>query len=109
MIGRIQDRAAFERLRRDGTRVRIDPLWCSFLLEPELEPPRVAFAIGRATGNAVTRNRLRRRLRAILADSDPPSVLLLIGVRPAAVELTFPELAERVDSLLDAVRLRVSS
>jgi ribonuclease P protein component len=54
--------------------------------------PHVAFAIGRAVGNAVTRNRLRRRLKAILADSDVPTGLLLIGARPAAVELSFDDL-----------------
>ena len=31
-------------------------------------PPRVAFAVGRAAGGAVVRNRIRRRLRAALRD-----------------------------------------
>ena len=109
MIGRIQDRAGFERLRRDGTRIRIDPLWCTFLADPELDPARVAFAIGRATGNAVTRNRLRRRLRAILGTSAVPSGLLLVGARPDAVELTFDELRRSIDAMLAAMQERVRS
>lgn len=107
MIGRIQDRAAFVRLRHEGTRVRIDPLWCSFIPDPSATPTRAAFAIGRATGNAVARNRLRRRLKAILAASDPPPGLLLIGARAGATELTFDQLRAVVDDLLGVLRQQV--
>ena len=50
------------------------------------DPPQVAFAIGRAVGAAVTRNRLRRRLEGDPASRlDVPPGLLLIGARPAAM------------------------
>jgi ribonuclease P protein component len=56
----------------------------------------VAFALGRALGPAVTRNRLRRRLRAVCRELDSigaiPPGLLLIGATPRAVELTFGQL-----------------
>jgi ribonuclease P protein component len=100
LIGRIQDRDTFQRLRRDGARVRIDPLWCSFVPDPSSTPARVAFAIGRATGNAVKRNRLRRRLRAILSAADVPAGLLIVGAKPAATELTFAELETLVQQLV---------
>jgi ribonuclease P protein component len=92
LIGRVRERAAFVRLRREGVRVRIEPLWCSFVDDPLMTPPRVAFAIGRAVGTAVARNRLRRRLRAILGGIDVPPGIYLIGAAPAAAELTFDEL-----------------
>ena len=53
-------------------------------------PPRVGFVIGRALGNAVVRNRLRRRLRAAfatLAPSVPPGTYLF---RPAPAVATMP-------------------
>ena len=68
----------------------------------------MAFSIGRAYGPAVARNRLRRQLRAILAELDrqrplPPG-LLMIGARPAAIELTFDQLTTIVSSLVDELR-----
>lgn len=100
MIGRIRERDAFLRLRRDGVRVRIDPLWCSFVPDSEVVPPQVAFAIGRATGSAVQRNRLRRRLRAVLRDCEVPPGLLLIGASARANERTFEELEHCLTTLI---------
>jgi ribonuclease P protein component len=104
LIGRVRERDAFVRLRRQGARVRIDPLWCSFVDDPVMTQPRVAFAIGRALGTAVARNRLRRRLRAILGDIDVPPGIYLIGATPAAVELTFGELRSATIRLIDRTR-----
>jgi ribonuclease P protein component len=104
LIDRVRERDAFVRLRRDGVRVRTDPLWCSFVLDSDLAPPQVAFAIGRAVGSAVSRNRLRRRLRAVLANSDVPPGLYLIGARVPACERTFAEIERSTMQLLDKVR-----
>jgi ribonuclease P protein component len=108
LIDRVRERDAFVRLRRDGVRVRTDPLWCSFVPDPDLVPPQVAFAIGRAVGSAVRRNRLRRRLRAVLAGCDVPAGLYLIGARTPACEQTFVELERTVQSLLNKVQHRVA-
>jgi ribonuclease P protein component len=43
-------------------------------------------------GNAVTRNRLRRRLRVVLTEMELASGLYLIGCRPDAGELTFAQI-----------------
>ena len=99
LIDRVRERDAFVRLRRDGVRVRADSLWCSFVLDPDLVSPQVAFAIGRAVGSAVRRNRLRRRLRVILASCDLPPGLYLIGARVPACEHTFAELQRLVSTI----------
>lgn len=68
MITRIDRRRTFAGLRRDGRRVRHGSVRLSFL-PLETPVPQVAFALGRSFGNAVERNRGRRRLRAAFIDA----------------------------------------
>ncbi len=54
---------------------------------PAVEPPRVAFSVGRPVGNAVARNRVRRRLRAAMhehADCLQPGAAYLVRTTPGA-------------------------
>lgn len=88
------------RLAQDGRRARAGVLWCSFLPDSTAMPPRVAFAIGRAVGSSVVRNRLRRQLRVILAAADLPPGSLLVGVRPAGAGRSFHELTSDVEALV---------
>lgn len=105
MTARIGHRRAFERLRRDGRRIRpavSDPvvrgcLWCRFIPDDAADPPRVAFAIGRDVGSAVVRNRIRRRLRELLRQVNLPTGWYLIGVMSAA--LSFEQLRTGVEGL----------
>jgi len=103
VIGRIQDRRTFERFRTDARRSRSGELWCAALPDDAVQPPRLAFAIGKVVGSAVVRNRVRRRLRAIAtanADVLAPGSYL-IGVRPGVTQCTFEELTEMFRSLFD--------
>lgn len=113
LIHRIRDRHAFRRLAARGSRIRRTALWCTWCHEPESTGTSVAFAFGRASGPAVARNRIRRRLRAILRDidrADPlPPGLLLLGGKPQAIELTFDELRAETMVLIREIRRRVAS
>jgi len=56
-----------------------------------LDHPLVAYAVPRAVGSAVVRNRARRRLRAMIAELGPAEgltpALYLVGVAPGAADL----------------------
>jgi ribonuclease P protein component len=101
LIWRVRERSSFRRLGDDGRRYRAGVLWCTYVADPTLTPPRVAFALGRTLGPAVTRNRLRRRLRVLLSSAALPPGLYLIGARPVAIERSFDELAFDVSTLVD--------
>lgn len=64
----------------------------------------MAYALGRATGPAVVRNRLRRQLRAVMADTNRDNTVApgwyLVGADASAVTLGYPELSARVPELL---------
>jgi ribonuclease P protein component len=67
------------------------------------EVPRVAYSVGRRIGGAVVRNRLRRRLRAAVADI--PGLVpgaYLVGVSPGATALAYEDLKAQVTRAMTA-------
>ena len=86
----VRGRDSFAALARHGRRVREGPLTVVHLAGPD--DARVAFAVGRRVGPAVSRNRLRRRLRAIWREVAPATGDYLIVAAPGAVSMTFREL-----------------
>jgi ribonuclease P protein component len=68
LIWRIRDRATFAALAR-APRRRVGPISLRCVPGDPTCPARVAYAVGRKAGSAVDRNRIRRRLRAAVAES----------------------------------------
>ena len=101
-VWRVRDAATFQALRRRGRRVRSGGLTLTWLAGPADEPPKLAFAIGKAVGTAVVRNRLRRRLRSLFAELAPdlrPGTYL-VGAEPAAAHLDHGELRRILSTAL---------
>jgi len=92
----VRDRRSFAALRTDGVRRRSGPVVITARLEPDASQARVAYAIGRPVGTAVTRNRVRRRLRAIVRSTELAPGSYLVSVSPAASTMTFSELEGHV-------------
>ncbi|MHB1487618.1 MAG: ribonuclease P protein component [Acidimicrobiales bacterium] len=74
--------------------MRRGPITVIFLYSKDEVRPRVAYALGRRVGGAVQRNRLRRRLRALITELGPGMVpgAYLIGADPAAKDMSFQDL-----------------
>jgi ribonuclease P protein component len=98
-IGRIRTRSTFTTLRQDGRRARSGALRVTHV--PDLSgEARVAYAISRAVGSAVVRNRVRRRLRAACVELAPPPGAYLISVSTAAATCSYAELRDDLAAAL---------
>ena len=105
LIHRVRSRVTFARLAR-ARPVRRGAVWIR-RVESITGPPQVAYAIGRPVGNAVMRNRLRRRLREVVArhaDQLHPGSAYLIGVRPELASATVATLESDVQACLEAAK-----
>lgn len=75
-------------------------------------PPRVGFVVSKAVGNAVVRNRTKRRLRAAVASQlagIPAGVDVVVRAQAAAASATFAELCEALNPLLHKAVRRLES
>jgi ribonuclease P protein component len=108
LIWRIRDRATFVALRRSNQRVRRGPITVTWAPGDPAEPPRVAYAIGKHVGGATVRNRIRRRLRAIVRDLERPLEpgAWLIGAAPEVAKLSYGELKAAVTAAVGALEDR---
>ena len=100
-VWRIRDRRTFEDLRLRGQRHRSGPITVTAVLDADERPPRVAYAIGKGVGSAVVRNKVRRRLRAAVAEIGLPSGAYLISVTPSAAKATYGELVAAVTNAVE--------
>lgn len=77
-----------------------------------LGPARVGFAVSKAVGSAVVRNRVKRRLRALTAarlDQLPPGALLVLRATPASASASFAQLGADLDAAVGRLVRRRSS
>ncbi len=74
-----------------------------------VQPPRIGFVVGRAVGPAVTRNRVRRRLRHLARGylhRLPEGSLLVLRANPPAATASHAELAAELDTVIRALLRR---
>ena len=75
----------------------------------EAEPARVGFVVSRAVGPAVTRNRVKRRLRELMRGylhCLPGGSLLVVRANAAAAHASQPDLAADLDSVISRLLRR---
>lgn len=76
----------------------------TFVEQTSWSEVQVAYAVGKKLGGAVVRNRLRRRLRAIMAErvASLPHGAYLVNAGPGAINLSYEELKMVIDKALHA-------
>jgi ribonuclease P protein component len=87
---------------RAGTRTLVLHLGAEAGASSESEaPPRVGFVVGKAVGNAVTRNLVKRRLRHLVRErlgSLPASADVVVRALPAAALASYVDLGVDLDA-----------
>jgi ribonuclease P protein component len=105
---RLTDGASFRIATRTGRRSgsRTVVVHLAVLTETPEAPARVGFVVSKAVGNAVVRNRVKRRLRHLAREhvsSLPGSAVLVVRALPAAATASAAELRADVERCLRRV------
>ena len=105
--------AEFSLTVRTGTRAGRTRVVGHLLVRPDAlhqqEPARVGFVVSRAVGSAVTRNRVKRRLRELMRgylQSLPGGSLLVVRANAAAAHASQTDLAADLDSVISRLLRR---
>jgi ribonuclease P protein component len=99
---RMRRRSDFTVTVRRGERAGRSLLTAHLLLRPDAsgQPPRAGFIVSRSVGNAVVRNKVRRRLRSLVREylsSLPGGSLLVVRAHPRAATACQADLAAELD------------
>jgi ribonuclease P protein component len=105
---RVRRREDFTAAVRHGKRVGASGLTVHVTTESVAptgsQPARAGFIVGRVVGSAVTRNRVRRRLRHLLAprlDRLPAGTVVIVRAGAPAAQRSGRELGATLDLLLE--------
>lgn len=106
---RLTDGDLFRTATRHGSRCGSSTLVAHLWLEAPEGPVRVGFVVSRAVGNAVVRNRVKRRLRHLAREhvtSLPGSCVLVVRALPAAGTASAATLSADLDHCLSRLLAR---
>ena len=104
--------ADFQQTVRRGARGGRDTLVVHLTTVTDPGPPAVGLVVSKAVGNAVTRNRVKRRLRALVAarvDGIESGTLLVVRANPPAADATSAALGQDLDAALRTARRRLTT
>lgn len=104
---RLLKRSEFENVMENGRKIKVANVCTVFWLKNGLDRKRLGIIASRRIGNAVTRNRARRRIREayrrIKNDIQTPMDIVIIAGK-GAIPLPFPVLESKLTQTLRAQR-----
>lgn len=104
IVQRLRRSADFSRIQSGGVRLRgklLHLMWAP----AEAELPRCGFAVSKAVGNAVARNRVKRWLREATRERVPARAAdLVFSARPGSAQSDYGTISIEVVRLLELVR-----
>jgi ribonuclease P protein component len=108
-VWRVRPRGEFERIRQNGRSWPHRFLILIVLPQPDRaeSPPRIGVAAGKKLGNAVTRNRCKRKLRAAVRQvypNIPNGVDVIVIARAPLMEAGVPQLVIALTETLQRAR-----
>jgi ribonuclease P protein component len=107
---RIKEKEEFERFFHSKKTIRVRSLLLTLYVVPSKKAnSRFGFVVGtKVSKRATIRNKLKRRMRAVVARALPaikPGIDALLIARPQAEEATFQEVEKTITNLLQTARL----
>jgi ribonuclease P protein component len=109
--GRLLRHADFEQVYKQGRRHFSTHMTVFYLRRKEGEGLRIGFTVGRALGGAVTRNRMKRRLREAVRLSRPspgPAADVVINPKKSLVTAPFAALLVEVGRAFEVITQKVA-
>jgi ribonuclease P protein component len=113
---RLRKHADYQRVYRESRRHSSASMSYFFRARPAGEPgiaaPRIGLTAGRVLGNAVERNRIRRRMREAVRmhlSELPPGVDVVLHPRKSVLEIEFARLESEISKIFANVRTSVRS
>ncbi|TFH71142.1 ribonuclease P protein component [Cellulomonas sp. HD19AZ1] len=108
---RMRRSADFQQTVRRGARGGRDTLVVHLTTTTDPGPPVVGLVVSKAVGNAVTRNRVRRRLRALLANRLGrwgSGTRVVVRAQPDAAGASSAQLGRDLDGAIDGAERRAA-
>jgi ribonuclease P protein component len=102
--------AEFEQAVRRGARSGTTSLVVHLARDVDADQPHVGFVVAKSVGNAVARNRVKRRLRAVVRqriDQLPDGGRLVVRALPASAELDSTTLSRDFERALAGASRRL--
>ena len=108
---RMRTKVQFSETTRSGVRTGRRNL-VLYAVKKHDEPTLAGFIVSKAVGNAVTRNKTKRRLRGLAAETitqHPTGYWIAIRALPASASASWDELKNDYDSAMVAVLAKINS